>query len=359
MTKRARRRAWLAALWGAAFGLGFGCTDGSGSSAQVLTGRVDIERTGVIAIRAVAGEEVVTAARVGGDGSFRIALPAGARYRLEALTAGGVKHVLAEQDGTWQGLELGVCVPSAPFDLGELGPGDSSGGMCDPTDPNCKTPCDEPPSPCMDPMDPSCDCKADGSCPPPPCMDPTDPNCDCKANGSCPPCGGPNEPPCPEPEPCDPTDPWCQCKADGTCPPPCMDPMDPNCDCMANGTCPPPSCGGPNEPACPECMDPTDPGCQCKSDGTCPEPQPCTDPSDPSCMGGTCEDPMDPETCKDPCVIDPMHCGCTSEDPNGWPPPEPPMCMGDDKDNMCDPGQALTPTHVPGDFGCSMGFVGK
>jgi len=315
MTKRARRRAWLAALWGAAFG--FGCT-GEGSSSQVLTGRIDT--TGVVAIRAVSGDDVVTAARVDSDGSFRIALPAGARYRLEVLTSSGVKQVLSHHDGSWRGLEFKVCVPTDPFDVGGIG---NSNEMCDPSDPNC-TPCGDPP-PCTDPMDPNCKPPE----PPPPS------------------CGGPNEPPCPT---CmDPMDPNCQ-------PPPC-DPTDP--------TCQPPSCGGTNEPPCPEmCTDPMDPNCK---------PPPCTDPMDPNCMGcwpgdpscgGTtdpnCEDPMDPETCKDPCVIDPMHCGCTSQDPNCWPPPEPPTCMDDgttpDMGGTCDPGGTLTPGNVPGDFGC-MGFL--
>lgn len=332
MTKRARRRAWLAALWGAAFGLGFGCHDDGGSSSQVLTGRIDT--TGVVAIRAVSGTDVVTAAQVGSDGSFRIALPVGARYRLEVLTASGVRQVLAHQDGTWKGLELKVCVPSDPFDLGTVG---DSGTMCDPSDPNCQPGCgDPPPPPCSDPMDP--DCK---------CSDPMDPNCQPPPP---PTCGGPNEPPCPD-EPCaDPMDPNCK-------PPPCMDPMDPNCQ--------PPSCGGPNEPPCPDdpCMDPTDPNCK--------PPEPCTDPMDPNCMGcwpgdpscgGTtdpvCEDPMDPQTCKDPCVIDPMQCGCAPTEPNCWPPPEPPMCMGENDDTMCDPGDTVTPSNVPGDFGC-MGLLDK
>jgi hypothetical protein len=334
MTNRTRRRAWLVALWGAAFG--FGCS--GQESTQVLTGRIDA--TGVVAIRAVSGEDVVTASKVEADGTFRLALPSGSRYRLEVLTSSGVKHVLSHESGSWKGLEFGVCVPSDPFDVGSIG---DSGTMCDPmSDPNCK-PCGDdpgqPPPPCNDPMDPNCMCKPDGTCPPPPCSDPMDPNCQPPPPPSC---GGPNEPPCPE---CmDPTDPNCKP------PDPCStNPMDPNCQ-------PPPD---------PECMDPTDPWCQCKADGTCPPP--CNDPSDPNCMGGCmpgdpncgtgpiCEDPMDPDTCKDPCVIDPMNCGCSSNDPNCWPPPEPPECMAG---GTCDPGGTMTPSKVPGDFGC-MGFMGK
>jgi hypothetical protein len=319
----------LLAIWGAAFG--FGCSD-SGSSSQVLTGRIDT--TGVVAIRAVSGDDVVTAARIESDGSFRIALPAGAKYRLEVLTSGGVKQLLAHDDGSWKGLEVKVCAPTDPFDLGGIG---NSNTMCDPTDPNSPG-CGDPPPPCnpMDPMDPNCKppeppCGGPNQPPCPTCMDPMDPNC----NPPPPPCGGMGEPPCPED--------------------PCTNPMDPNCNP------PPPPCGGMGQPPCP-CMDPMDPNCK---------PPPCTDPMDPNCMGcnagdpgcGTmdpvCEDPMDPQTCKDPCVIDPMQCGCTAMDPNCWPPPEPPQCMGNDANTMCDPGDGMTPANVPTDFGCIMGLGGE
>ena len=331
MTKRQKRRAWLVALWGAAFG--FGCND-AGSRSQVLTGRIDTTM-GVVAIRAVSGDDVVTAAEVQRDGRFQIALPAGARYRLEVLTPSGVRQVLAHQGGTWKGLETKVCIPTDPFDMGTVG---DSGTMCDPMDPSCEPGCgggDLPPQcdpmdPKYDPMDPNCKppeppptCGGANQPPCPECMDPTDP--DCKT------CGGPNEPPCPE----------------------CMDPMDPNCK----------PCGGPNEPPCPDdpCMDPTDPGCTMCTDPNDPncKPPPCNDPMDPNCMGGgtdpgpICEDPMDPNTCKDPCVIDPMQCGCNAGE-DCWPPPEPPKC---DPGTMCDPADTVSPTNVPGDFGC-IGVIG-
>jgi hypothetical protein len=268
----------------------------------VLTGRIDT--TGVVAIRAVSGDDVVTAAQVSSDGSFRIALPSGAKYRLEVLTSSGVKQMIKHRSGGWSTLEVTVCAPQAPFDLGGIG---DSNTMCDPmTDPNCTPGCGDPPPPpppCMDPMDPNCQpCTnpMDPSCQPP-CMDPMDPNC----KPPPPSCGGMNEPPCP----------------------------------------PPPSCGGPNEPPCP-CMDPDDPMCK-----------PCM-PGDPNCDGTTpgggtdpnCMDPSDPETCKDPCVIDPMQCGCTMMEPNCWPPPEPPMCQPGE---MCDPNDGMTPANVPSDFGCA------
>ena len=291
------------AVLGAAFGLGFGfgCSDGA-PAGQVLTGRIDTTHaSGVVAIRAVSGSDVVTAAQVASDGSFRITLPTGAKYRLEVLSSGGVKQVLSHGDSGWKAMEVQVCVPSAPFDMGGMG---NSGAMCDPSDPNC-TP--QPDPNCTNPMDP--DCKMD------PCTtNPMDPSCQPPPS-----CGGANEPACP-PDPCEsnPMDPDCKP------PDPCeSNPMDPNC------------MGG---------------GCQ---------------PGDPNC-GGTmdpvCDDPMDPQTCKDPCVLDPMTCGCNAGEPDCWPPPGPPMCdpnnpSMDGGTTMCDPGGTLTPTNVPGNFGC-MGLLG-
>ncbi len=46
-----------------------------------------------IAVRAIDGQDVVTAAQVRSDGSFTLALPSGNRYRIEVLTAAGVKHL--------------------------------------------------------------------------------------------------------------------------------------------------------------------------------------------------------------------------------------------------------------------------
>jgi hypothetical protein len=49
-------------------------------------------------------------------------------------------------------------------------------------------------------------------------------------------------------------------------------------------------------------------------------------------------------------MADPASCGCAMEDPNCWPPPQPPEC---DPSGMCDPsGGGMTPDHPPGDFGC-------
>ena len=265
MTKRARRRAWLLAIWGAAFG--FGCSE-SGSSSQILTGRIDT--TGVVAIRAVSGDDVVTAAKIESDGRFRIALPAGAKYRLEVLTSGGVKQLLAHDDGNWKGLVVKVCTPTDPFDLGGVG---DSGTMCDPTDPSCQPGCGDdqpPPPPCGGPNEPAC----------PTCMDPTDPmDPNCKPPP--PPCGGMGEPACPE-DPCtNPMDPGCK-------PEPCMDPMDPNC--MGGGTTDP-YCEDPMDPQ--TCKDPCviDPmQCGCTSmDPNCwppPEPPSCTGTDDTMCDPG-------------------------------------------------------------------------
>jgi len=346
-------------------------------STQVLTGRVDTTK-GAVAIRAISDGEIVTAAQVRTDGSFTLELPAGSRYRLEVLTRSGVKNIVARAGTGLRDFSFKVCEPVAPFDVGGVGDPNTD-GMCGPNDPNCTPGCDPPP-PCTDPMDPMCKCQADGTCcqpgdpnceptpcsdpmapncEPPPCNDPMDPSCNCQANGTC--CQ-PGDPSCEPPPPCtDPMDPNC-----GGCDPMtgtgcgCMDPMDPSC-CDANGNCPP--------PPPPYCDPMTDPSCKCNADGTCP-PVPCNDPSDPNCMGGgcdangtcppptcndpnepgcapPCEDPMDPTSCKDPCVNDPATCGCMSNEPNCWPPPEP--C---DANGMCEPGDGMTPDNLPEDFGC-------
>ena len=346
----ARRRVWLlAALCATAAG----CSESGSSGSQVLTGR--IRTSGALAVRAVTGDAVLTAATVRSDGTFTLALPAGKTYRLEVLTTSGVRHVLGGGGGSFTALAFTVCQPVDPYDVGGIGDGTMPGGggggggtNCDPGDPDCK-PCD--------PMDPSC-------APPPPCdpstgvmcdpcADPTAPNCPCD--------GDPANPNCmPPPPPCDPmTDPSCQ-------PDPCADPTSPNC-CMpdASGTCQPPcdpgdpSCGtvctDPMDPNCmpppPPCMDPADPYCKCSATGACPPPTcnagdpMCPPPPPPPCM-----DPTDPNTCDDPCKADPVTCGCASTDPMCWPQPQPPDC---DAAGMCDPGTGgMTPDNPPGDFGC-------
>jgi hypothetical protein len=177
------------------------------------------------------------------------------------------------------------------------------------------------------PVDPF-DCGDVGD-PPPGCMDP-----------SC------------MPPSCDPMlDPDCKCLPDGTC----CSAMDPNC---APPPCMDPSCGG-CQPGDPSCCDPmTDPDCQgtCSDPmdptcGSCPPP-PCSDPMDPGCVP-PCDNPMDPTTCKDPCLDDPMACGCPMDDPSCWPAPQP--CDGTSGE-MCDPGDGMTPAHVPTDFGCQAGM---
>ncbi len=287
-------RAWLLAVCAVA---GVGCSE-SGSGSQVLTGRVTT--SGALAVRAVAADSTVTAAQVRSDGSFTLALPANRRYRLEVLTTSGVRHVLSRHGGNLGALSFQVCEPADPWDIGGVG------------DP-----------PCLDPMDPSCNpppCQAgDPSCSPP-CSDPTDPNC----GGMC---TDPSDPNCKPPWPCQPGDPSC-----GTV---CTDPTDPNC-----------------LPTPPFCMDPTDPYCKCDAAGECPPPT--CDPNDAMCPPEPpppCADPTDPTTCKDPCFADPASCGCGMEDPNCWPPPQPPDC--DAAGTMCDPGDGgMTPDHPPGDFGC-------
>jgi hypothetical protein len=296
----------------------------------VLTGRVTT--SGALAVRAVTDDSTVTAAQVRSDGSFTLALPAGARYRLEVLTTSGVRHVLSHQSSGLRALSFEVCQPTDPFDCGGIGDGSTGGGM----------------GSGGGGMQPPCD--ANGNCPPPPCMDPSDPNCKPPPP---PPCMDPSDPSCvpPPPPPCtDPTDPLCKCDANGVCPPPTCDPADAMCPPP-----PPPPCADPSDPNCmpppPPCADPTDPYCKCDANGVCPPPT--CDPADAMCPPPPpppCADPTDPETCKDPCMIDPASCGCSMEDPNCWPPPEPPSC---DAAGNCDPGMGgMAPDHPPGDFGC-------
>jgi hypothetical protein len=368
---RSALTAWLAAACAA---VGSGCTEPT--KTQVLTGKVTTRDA--IAVRAIDGTTVVTAARVRSDGRFTLQLPRGHRYRLEVLTGSGVHNVVRGAGGALGDLEFEVCEPTDPFDMGGFGePGcdpmtDPDCKPCGPNDPNCM-----PPPPC-DPNDPACipPCDAnDPMCVPPPPCDPSDPNCmtppppcapatdpDCKCypgDPNCPPpcdpmtdpsCGGggtcdPSDPNC-VPPPCDPSDPMCA-------PPPCDPATDPNCKCDAwSGVCEPvpPPCD-PNDPTC-ACQpgDPNCPTCDPMIDATCPTPPP------------PCEDPMDPDTCKDPCMVDPLSCGCgsdpgtmqpdgtISEDNTCWPPPEP--CTSD---SCSDP---WTPENPPGDFGCGDGTAG-
>lgn len=311
-------KAWLLAALCAAAGVG--CSEGGSGGTQVLTGR--IKTSGALAVRAVTGDRVTTAAQVRSDGTFTLALPAGETYRLEVLTTSGVRHVLGGGGGAFSALAFTVCQPVDPYDVGGIGDGTMPGGggaggggtTCDPMDPNCVK-CDgDPANPNCMPPPPPCDPTTDPMCDPDPCADPTSPNC-CKpdASGMCTP-------------PCQPGDPSCgtMCTdpADPNCmppPPPCMDPADPYCKCDATGACPPPTCGA-NDPMCPP-----------------PPPPPCTDPTDPN-------------TCNDPCKADPVTCGCAAGDPMCWPQPEPPDC---NSAGMCDPGTGgMTPDNPPGDFGC-------
>ena len=327
MTPRLNR-AWMAALCAVV-----GCTS-SDPPSQVVTGRID-GKQGAVAVRAVVGGEVATAAQVRSDGSFTLVLPAGERYRLEVLTRSGVKHLVTRDGTNLVGVSFEVCAPVEPFSFGTVGDPGTTGMCTDPMDPNCM-----PPPPCDPTTDPSCQppppCQpGDPNCPPPPCMDPTDPNC----MPPPPPCDPTTDPSCPPPPPppCDPTDPMCNCMADGTC----CQPGDPSCPPP-----PPPPCDPATDPNCkpePWPCDPTDPMCDCMADGTCGPA--CTDPTQPGCAP-PCTDPMDPGTCQDPCSDDPTSCGCMPSDPNCW--GEPPTC----DDAGCAPGDAVMPEHAPADFGC-------
>jgi hypothetical protein len=303
MLERHTNRTWWLALCAAA---AVGCS--AGAATQVVTGH--LTSSDAIAVRAVDGDAVITAAKVRADRSFTLELPSGSRYRLEVLTASGVKRVLSA-DGA---LSFAVCKPSAPWDIGEVSstgaPGEPGPPPCDPKlDPTCGS---TPPPP------PPCDPTTDPTCGGPPC----DPKLDPK-------CGGTPPPP---PPPCDPTtDPTCGV-------PPCDPKLDPTC-----GGTPPP-------PPPPPCDPTTDPTCGCPPDD--PKCQICNDPTGATCVPPpppTCDASTDP-TCGDPCAIDPMKCGCPKDDPTCWgTPPAPPAC---DASGTCSPKDGWMPAHPPIDFGC-------
>jgi len=95
-------KAWLFATCAIA---GFGCT--SDPKTQLLTGK--LSTTNAIAVRAVDGTTIVTAARVRTDGSFTLQLPAGHHYRLEVLTATGVHNIVATKNGQlWMATDRGI-----------------------------------------------------------------------------------------------------------------------------------------------------------------------------------------------------------------------------------------------------------
>jgi hypothetical protein len=261
---------------------------------QVVTGQVTT--SGALAVRAVASGAIITAGRVRTDGSFTLALPVGAQYRLEVLTATGVYH-LAGASGE---LAFSVCRPSDPFDLGTIGAGGGAGTVCDPAkDPTCKGPpaCD----PAKDPngcKPPACDpAKDPNGCKPPACDPAKDPN-GCRG---CDPAKDPNGCKGPPPSPCDPA-------------------KDPN-------GCKPPACDPAKDPnGCKPCDPSATPNCPIT-------PPPCADPSDPA-------------TCKDPCMTDPGRCACPATNDKCWPPPV--SCA---PGGTCQAG-GLVPGHAPGDFGC-------
>jgi len=295
------------------------------ASTQVISGRIAASDSAT-AVRALDGDTVVTAAQVRSDGSFALALPRGSRYRLEVLTAGGVKHLALANGGQFDELTFKVCRPAAPWDVGMIAHpqvGNVGGGCAPATDPYCK-------------------CLPDGTC--------TSPTGGGDGGG-----GG---------VPCDPaTDPLCKCAPDGTCTSPggggggggvpCDPATDPLCKCAPDGTCTSPGGGdggGGGGGGGVPCDPTTEPLCKCDANGNCTLPTTggCDPATDPNCGPVLCPDPSDPVTCKDPCVLYPSTCGCPPGESTCW----------DAKGSACDaagkcaPTGALTPEHPPGDFGC-------
>ncbi|HET7499516.1 MAG TPA: hypothetical protein VFK02_00880 [Kofleriaceae bacterium] len=314
MISRAGLLAACVAVWGCA----------GSSETQVVTGQISARSAA--AVRAVDDQDVVTAAQVRSDGTFTLTLPTGNRYRVEVLTAAGVKHLYVHGPTGLHDLAFKVCKPGAPWDVGVLRPPSGDGkGTCDPSsDPTCK--CD-PYGKCDDgggggggtgcdpKLDPNCKCDPYGKCDDGSgggggtgCDPKTDPNCKCDPYGNCEDGGGGGG------TGCDPKlDPDCKCDPSGKCVDGCLDPGDPSCK--------------------PMCDDPTGKYCE-------PPPPPCKDPSDPN-------------TCKDKCAIDPVGCGCPFGDPGCWGDPYPPKC---DANGNCSAEGALMPEHPPGDFGCQESY---
>nr|HEX4314109.1 hypothetical protein [Kofleriaceae bacterium] len=138
----------------------------------MLTGSVG-STADAIAVRAVTGTTVVAAAQIASDGTFTLEVPAGS-YRLEMLTASGVKPVVISKNGALEQLAFRVCQPGGPWGMGSIGAGGGgsagdSSGIDDPP-PGCNNADGTPGSDCGPPQPPGgCDSSGAGSaCPPPP-----------------------------------------------------------------------------------------------------------------------------------------------------------------------------------------------
>ena len=215
------------------------CADGP--ETQVITGR--ISSSDATAVRAIDGDGVITAAAVARDGSFELALPASANYRLDVLTSSGVKRLYANGSAGLHELTFQICRAGKPWDVGAVKPSGGEETACtpDPMDPKCA-----PPTPsCSDPKDPKC------APPTPPCSDPKDPKC-----APPPPCSDPKDPTCAPPSCPDPKNPTCASPT----PPSCSDPKDPKC------APPVPSCKDPNDVACKDLCASDPLTCGCPSD---------------------------------------------------------------------------------------------
>ena len=89
-----------------------GCT--SDPKTQLLTGKLSSTQH-AIAVRAVDGTTVITAARVRSDGSFTLQLPAGHHYRLEVLTASGVHNIVAAKNGSYADVTVSLDLSPQPY----------------------------------------------------------------------------------------------------------------------------------------------------------------------------------------------------------------------------------------------------
>ena len=223
---------------------------------QRISGKITLSsfRAPVEGVRAMQGTTVIATGRVAADGSFSLAVPAGADYRLEVVTREAPYDLLVSgKNGTPRVAAFDVCAGEDPFDMGGIDYWDEEDGGALPCPP------DVPPEECGEPTEP-CDPAVDPDCPSDPCAE--DPE------ACLPPECPPDDPGCLPPEPCDPS-------TDPDCPP------DP---CLENPElCWPPECP---EGTDPETCWPDDPGCPYDDPACWPEPLPppeCDDPSNPDC----------------------------------------------------------------------------
>jgi len=104
---------------------------------QVVTGQVSAR--GAVAVPRGQRRQRHRAAQLRSDGSFTLTLPSGNRYRLEVLTASGVKHIYARETTGLHALAFKFASRRRRGHRRGQGARGSPNDNCDPTtDPNCQ-----------------------------------------------------------------------------------------------------------------------------------------------------------------------------------------------------------------------------